>query len=338
MLLETAAPRIPPAATTAKTTTKDREKKNDMGKPGGGSMAMDMEAGSVSPVWPARPASMLPAPPQESWLPWLVPSFAFANTMIFAYSMYINDCPARHPPGDTCVFFSSLGRFSFEPLSINPLLGPSSGTLDSLGALDYNKMVHGESWRLVSCMWLHGGVIHLLANMLSLLFIGVRLEQEFGFVKIGTLYIISGFGGSLMSSLSFQRKISVGASGALFGLLGAMLSELLTNWTIYANKCAALLTLIVVIALNMAIGMVPHVDSSAHVGGFISGFLLGFILLIRPQFGWISRKHIPPGYDMNFVKPKYKVYQYVLWIMAFIILVVWFMSGLIQLFGDRFKS
>lgn len=55
-------------------------------------------------------------------------------------------------------------------------------------------------------------------------------------VRIGLLYVISGLGGSLLSSLFIQTNISVGASGALFGLLGAMLSELITNWTIYASK------------------------------------------------------------------------------------------------------
>ena len=55
-------------------------------------------------------------------------------------------------------------------------------------------------------------------------------------MRIGFLYLIAGFGGSLMSSLFIQTGISVGASGALFGLLGSMLSELITNWTIYANK------------------------------------------------------------------------------------------------------
>lgn len=55
-------------------------------------------------------------------------------------------------------------------------------------------------------------------------------------VRIGLLYVISGFGGSLLSSLFIQSNISVGASGALFGLLGGMLSELITNWTIYSNK------------------------------------------------------------------------------------------------------
>lgn len=55
-------------------------------------------------------------------------------------------------------------------------------------------------------------------------------------VRVGVIYLLSGIGGSILSSLFIQRNISVGASGALFGLLGAMLSELLTNWTIYTNK------------------------------------------------------------------------------------------------------
>uniref|UniRef100_A0A804Q128 UDP-glucuronic acid decarboxylase 1 n=2 Tax=Zea mays TaxID=4577 RepID=A0A804Q128_MAIZE len=73
--------------------------------------------------------------------------------------------------------------------------------------------------------------------MLSLLFIGIRLEQQFGFVRIGAIYLLSGFGGSVLSALFLRNSyISVGASGALFGLLGSMLSELLMNWTIYSNK------------------------------------------------------------------------------------------------------
>jgi hypothetical protein len=94
--------------------------------------------------------------------------------------------------------------------------------------------------------------------------IGLRLEQQFGYgmhscrnfippslsttmsdldlhsrflaVRIGIIYLVSGVGGSVLSSLFIRNTISVGASGALFGLLGAMLSELFTNWTIYSNK------------------------------------------------------------------------------------------------------
>ncbi|XP_058074468.1 RHOMBOID-like protein 5 [Magnolia sinica] len=302
-----------------------------MGKrPPSPSAIIELGPQSLPPPHP----SYTPHVPQEPWTPWLVPIFVIVNLVAFGLTMYVNDCPST-TGAHSCLFSSPLGRFSFEPLSVNPLFGPSLETLDQMGALDWKKVVkEGEGWRLISCIWLHAGVIHLLANMLSLLFIGIRLEQEFGFLRIGLLYTLSGFGGSLSSSLSSQihRSISVGASGALFGLLGAMLSELITNWTIYANKFAALLTLVIIIAINLAVGLVPHVDSSAHIGGFISGFLLGFILLIRPQFGWVSRKHIPPGYNMDLVKPKHKVYQYLLWFTAFVLLLAGYAGGLVKLF------
>ncbi|XP_024631648.1 RHOMBOID-like protein 1 isoform X2 [Medicago truncatula] len=230
----------------------------------------------------------------KQWVPWLIPTFVFANVVVFIFTMYVNDCPENAFHG-TCVA-PFLGRFSFQPLKENPLFGPSSFTLQKMGALEVDKVVHEhEGWRLVSCIWLHGGAIHVLANMLSLLFIGIRLEQEFGFVRIGFLYVISGFGGSLLSSLFIQTGISVGASGALFGLLGGMLSELFINWTIYANKMAALLTLIIIVVINLAVGVLPHVDNFAHLGGFGSGFFLGFVVLIRPQFKWISQQQSKSG-------------------------------------------
>ncbi|XAR50926.1 hypothetical protein NMG60_11005393 [Bertholletia excelsa] len=246
---------------------------------------------------------------------------------MFVITMYVNDCPKNSV---SCVA-RFLGRFSFQPFKENPLLGPSSLALEKMGALDVNKVVHRhEGWRLITCIWLHAGVFHLLANMLSLLVIGIRLEQEFGFVRIGLLYLISGFGGSLLSALFIQTLISVGASGALFGLLGAMLSELIINWTIYANKLAALLTLVIIIAINLAVGILPHVDNFAHIGGFLSGFLLGFVFLIRPQFGWLSQRYAPPGHFSTTI-PKFKVYQCILWITSLIILIVGFTVGLVML-------
>ncbi|KAM7526351.1 hypothetical protein LguiA_016253 [Lonicera macranthoides] len=264
----------------------------------------------------------------KKWFPWLIPSFVVANVVMFGISMYVNNCPKNSV---SCVA-DFLGRFSFQPFKENPLLGPSSSTLEKMGALDVSKVVDGhQGWRLISCIWLHGGLLHLLANMLSLVVIGIRLEREFGFVRIGLLYLIAGFGGSLLSALFIQSNISVGASGAVFGLLGAMLSELITNWTIYANKIAALVTLVVIIAINLAVGILPHVDNFAHIGGFISGFLLGFVFLIRPQFGWVSQRYAPPGYSTPLAKPKFKTYQCVLWIISLLLLVAWLVAGLVQL-------
>ncbi|KAG5550239.1 hypothetical protein RHGRI_015262 [Rhododendron griersonianum] len=264
----------------------------------------DVEAPPVPPPPAKRPVLMHPEFKQylvKKWFPWLTISFVVANVVMFVVTMYVNDCPKN---SGSCVagFLHFLGR------------------LEKMGALDVSKVVHRhQGWRLITCIWLHAGVFHLLANMLSLVIIGILLEQEFGFARIGLLYLIAGFGGSLLSALFIRSNISVGASGALFGLLGAMLSELLTNWTSYVNKVAALLTLVIIVVINLAMGILPHVDNFAHIGGFLSGFLLGFVLLIRPQFGWVSRGYVPPGHS---TKPKFKIYQRILWIISLILLIV----------------
>lgn len=79
-----------------------------------------------------------------------------------------------------------------------------------------------------------------------------------------------------------------------------------------------MLTLLVVVAINLAIGILPHVDNFAHIGGFLTGFLLGFILFARPQLGWLAHRNLPADLP---VKPKYKAYQYVLWIVSLVLLV-----------------
>ncbi|KAG6431782.1 hypothetical protein SASPL_109865 [Salvia splendens] len=186
---------------------------------------------------------------ERQWTSWLVPMIVVGNVAMFVVIM---SCLSTTVPIIMMALVAAL--LSFLAASLFSLSGrtPSSAPLplrglfccgihklrlDKLGALEWNKIVHqNQAWRLVSCIWLHAGLIHLLANMLSLVFIGIRLEQQFGFVRVGLIYLLSGIGGSILSSLFIQNIISVGASGTLFGLLGAMLSELLTNWTIYANK------------------------------------------------------------------------------------------------------
>ncbi|KAF8413114.1 hypothetical protein HHK36_001090 [Tetracentron sinense] len=302
---------------------------------------------------------------EKKWKSWLIPMFVVANVAVFIIAMYINNCPRTNSGFQGNCVAKFLGRLSFQPLRENPLFGPSSSTfkwkscriwallvshedakkksiktdfefypylcrLEKLGALEWNKVVHRhQGWRLVTCIWLHAGIIHLVANMVSLVFIGIRLEQQFGFVRIGVVYLWSGFGGSILSSLFIQNNISVGASGALFGLLGAMLSELITNWSIYTDKAAALFTLVAIIAINLAIGILPHVDNFAHIGGFMSGFLFGFVMLLRPQFGWVAHRNLPANVR---AKPKYKAYQYILWLVALVLLIVGFTGGMVMLF------
>ncbi|XP_048570410.1 RHOMBOID-like protein 2 isoform X1 [Triticum urartu] len=300
--------------------------------PGSGTGAVEVrvERSQRPPVHHPNSARLRARPYYRRWTPWLVPAASIACVAVFLVTMFVNDCPNRSAGNCSAGF---LGRFAFQPLKENPLLGPSSTTLLKMGALDVSKVVQGrQGWRLITCIWLHAGVVHLLINVLCLLFIGIRLEQEFGFVRIGLVYLISGFGGSLMSALFIRASISVGASGALFGLIGSMLSELITNWSLYANKVAALLTLVLVIVVNLALGILPRVDNFAHIGGLISGFLLGFVVFIRPQFAWINQRRVAPGPQAAPAERKHKTYQYILWIVAAVLLIVGFTVAIVLLF------
>lgn len=87
-------------------------------------------------------------------------------------------------------------------------------------------------------------------------------------------------------------------------------------------QIAALLTLVIIIAINLAVGILPHVDNFAHIGGFLSGFLLGFVFLIRPHFGWVNRRYSAAGNSSQSSNPKFKTYQYVLWVLSLILLIV----------------
>jgi len=90
----------------------------------------------------------------------------------------------------------------------------------------------------------------------------------------------------------------------------------------FCVQSAALTTLLCIIAINLAVGLLPHVDNYAHIGGFLSGFFLGFVFLIRPQFKWINQKACPPGYIAPPAKSKHKAYQYVLWVVSLIVIII----------------
>ncbi|KAL2920624.1 RHOMBOID-like protein 2, partial [Bienertia sinuspersici] len=255
------------------------------------------------------------------WKTWLIPIFVGINVVIFLITMFINNCPSHDKEylnGRSCVS-RFLGRFSFEPLHFNPLFGPGPHALMKMGAINLPVIAHyHQVWRLITSIWLHTGIVHLLVNMLSLLFVGIRLEQQFGFLRVGIIYLIAGFGGNIVQCLFYSKHISVGASCALLGLIGAMFAELLTNWTLYTNKVAAICTLLFMFAINLIITIVPRPHNGGPIGGFVVGFLLGFIVLPRPHIGWFTRR-LPSDISP---RSKFTSYQYVLGITSLVLLII----------------
>ena len=134
---------------------------------------------------------------------------------------------------------------------------------------DFVKM--GEVYRIITCTFIHAGIIHLSCNMYSLYIIGSQLETFIGKARFIFVYIISAISGSLMS-LIFTAGASVGASGAIFGLLGSLL-YFGYHYRIYLGSVLKN-QIIPIIILNILLGfMLPGVDNAAHIGGLIGGYL-----------------------------------------------------------------
>lgn len=142
----------------------------------------------------------------------------------------------------------------------------------------------GELYRLFTCLFLHIGIFHLVCNMYSLYIIGKEVESLYGKLKFLMIYIISGISGSILSLAFNENTISAGASGAIFGLLGA----LLYFGYYYRTYLGATIrsSVLPVIILNLVIGFLnPGIDNSAHIGGLVAGVLSSMLVGVPDKSG-----------------------------------------------------
>lgn len=139
----------------------------------------------------------------------------------------------------------------------------------NLGVLVKN----GEYFRLVTSMFLHAGVVHIFFNLYSLYIVGAKIEDFFGKWKFLLIYLLSGIAGNLLSIGFNSEVVSVGASGAIFGLFGALLYFGYT----YRGYIGSIIKsqILPIIIYNLILGFViPGIDISAHIGGLIGGILV----------------------------------------------------------------
>lgn len=149
-------------------------------------------------------------------------------------------------------------------------------TLVHMGAKVNPLIEEGQFWRFITAAFLHGGLIHIVFNMMALKVIGVQVEQIYGWKKYLLIYFSAAMGGSILSYMLSPKSISVGASGAVFGLLGAMLVFGFRKKDIIGKSFV--LNIIQVIALNIVIGLsVPSIDNWGHIGGLILGGITALI-------------------------------------------------------------
>lgn len=152
-------------------------------------------------------------------------------------------------------------------------------TLLKFGACQRDLVVLGDYFRLITCSFLHIGVFHLIFNMYALYIIGAQLENFFGKVKYLGIYLGSAVFGSLLSIL-FSGYITAGASGSIFGLLGALL-YFGYHYRIYLGSVLRS-QIIPLIVANLLLGfIVPGVDVACHIGGLIGGVFLSMALGVK---------------------------------------------------------
>jgi rhomboid protease GluP len=149
----------------------------------------------------------------------------------------------------------------------------------SLGALIPALVAEGEAWRLITSAFLHSGFVHLALNMLSLYFLGSFAEVTFGRGRFLALYLTSGIGGGLAYLYfgSFNAP-AVGASGAIFGLLGGVFGFAIRRGT-FSTRNPVISQLLLLTAINLFLGAtIPGVSNTAHVGGLLGGLVFGYLM------------------------------------------------------------
>jgi len=160
----------------------------------------------------------------------------------------------------------------------NAMLGPSALTLYKMGGKWEPDIYAGNVWRLLTPVFLHAGLIHLFSNLFFQLRFGFVLELRWGIIRFIVIYFVTGIGASFLSCLGSPGSVSVGASGALFGIIGANITYLIYNWEKIPNNKNEACILVFVTVINFIIGISGNVDNWAHFGGLITGFFIGVSL------------------------------------------------------------
>jgi len=147
-----------------------------------------------------------------------------------------------------------------------------------LGANRRYEVLNGESWRLFTSMFLHGGIMHILMNLFGIGATCSLIEPILGRWRTFIAYVISGIGASLASIYWHENTISVGASGAIFGMMGVMIALLLTK------KDSGFRGIYYIIlglygGVSLLFGFLGGIDNAAHIGGLLTGIVIGLILI-----------------------------------------------------------
>ncbi|MCU0506893.1 MAG: rhomboid family intramembrane serine protease [Anaerolineae bacterium] len=174
--------------------------------------------------------------------------------------------------------------------AVDFLLAQTSGrrSLFEFGAQSNPYVAVGEYWRLLTSVFLHAGLTHLLFNAYALFVLGRDVEAFYGHWWFLVIYLVAGLGGSVAWYVLGDPVPSVGASGAIFGLIGAEAAFYVRNRRLFGQFGRQRLgNLAVLLAINLVFGFtIPNINNIAHLGGLVAGFALGYFLAPSLRVGY----------------------------------------------------
>jgi rhomboid protease GluP len=148
----------------------------------------------------------------------------------------------------------------------------TSGDVMAAFGQDNYAILNGEVWRFLTAMFVHADIVHIFGNMFFLLIFGLRAEGMFDLKEYFLIYFLSGLAGGFLTLIASPDSLSVGASGAIFGVLGASL--------VYARRAIgqSIITALLYAFFLFMINTGPNVNIFAHLGGLVTGLLVGYAL------------------------------------------------------------
>jgi membrane associated rhomboid family serine protease len=160
----------------------------------------------------------------------------------------------------------------------NSFGGPSGHTLCAMGGKWFPSIRYGHIWRLFTANLLHAGFVHICSNTFFTLKFGYVTEARWGIGRWLAIYILTGISGNLWSTDLKPGSVSIGASAALFGIVGADFTYLIYNWNRIPQNKLELCFITVITVINFLLGLGSSIDNYAHLGGLIGGLALGIAI------------------------------------------------------------
>lgn len=163
------------------------------------------------------------------------------------------------------------------------IVSPTPRELLEIGGNRGLEVMNGEYWRLFTSMFIHGGLMHLFMNLLGLGLGAILLEGILGRTRLILSFMVCGILASIASVYWHENTVSVGASGAIFGLYGLILA--FTVFKIYPNHMHGMTWMLLGLyaGVSLLFGFLGGIDNAAHFGGLISGFILGGIMILTEK-------------------------------------------------------